>query len=63
MIKVMAVSSGQCIRSFGFAGPKWKVMDFIVDPLNEFRIIVAYGDSSIKIFDWTDGLLITVPYY
>jgi hypothetical protein len=59
-IKVLAVHSGQCLRSFGFAGQKHRVMDFAVDPMNEFRIIVAYNDSTLKVFDWTDGLLITV---
>jgi hypothetical protein len=60
VIKVLAVNSGHCLRSFGSAGQKCKVMDFAVDPINEFRILVAYSDSTLKVFDWTDGLLITV---
>lgn len=35
-------------------------MDFEIDPFNEFRLLIAYDNSVISSYDWTDGLIITV---
>lgn len=56
----MSVQSGQTIRYLGLVPGKGKIVDFALDPQNEFRLIVAYDTQILNIFDWTDGLLIMV---
>jgi hypothetical protein len=40
-------------------GKEW-ILDYIIDPRNEFRVLILYNDASLRVYDWTDGLLITV---
>jgi hypothetical protein len=61
VIKVYNVQNGHCVRSLGSAEEKFKIVDFVLDPVNEFRVLVVYGDARLRVYDWTDGLLITVP--
>jgi WD40 repeat protein len=58
-IKVFSVSSGKFLRSIA-SNPKHRILDFILDPSNEYRLIVSATDSSLAIFDWTDGQIISV---
>ena len=37
-----------------------RIVDFTLDPLNEFRILILYDTKVLRAYDWTDGLLITV---
>lgn len=60
-VKVYNVLNGHCVRSLGTAtGEKHKIVDFVLDPLNEFRILAVYTNARLRVYDWTDGLLITV---
>ena len=60
-VKVYNVLNAQCVRSIGAVGEKHKLVDFVLDPLNEFRILAVYTNARLRVYDWTDGLLITVP--
>ena len=60
VIKVYSVQNGHCVRSLGSAGEKYRIVDFVLDPVNEFRVIVGYGNERIRVYDWTDGLIISV---
>lgn len=60
VIKVYSVQNGHCVRSLGSAGEKYRIVDFVLDPVNEFRVIVVYGNARIRVYDWTDGLIISV---
>jgi hypothetical protein len=57
---VLSVKSGQCIRFVGAIEGKGRIVDFALDPLNEFRLVIAYDTIMISVYDWTDGLLISV---
>jgi hypothetical protein len=59
-IKVISSTTGQKVRSFGWTRHEQEITDFICDPFNEFRIITASSDRVLRVFDWTDGLLINV---
>jgi len=61
ILKVVGVRSGQTVRHFGASHGKGKIVDFVLDPRNEFRLLIAYDTRVLSIFDWTDGLLIMVP--
>jgi hypothetical protein len=39
---------------------KLQISDYIIDPRNEFRVLILNSDASLDVYDWTDGLLITV---
>ena len=60
VIKVYSVQNGHCVRSLGSAGEKYRIVGFVLDPVNEFRVIVGYGNERIRVYDWTDGLIISV---
>ena len=60
VVKVFNVTSGQFVRSIGAVQRKGSIVDFIVDPLNHFRIVIAYSTAVLCVYDWTDGLRITV---
>jgi len=60
-VKVYNTLNGHCVRSIGgVAGEKHKLVDFVLDPGNEFRILVVFTNARVRVYDWTDGLLITV---
>jgi len=60
-LKVVNVQTGQIIRSIRSRSQLTSIADFAIDPSNEFRVLVAYSSPRIEVYDWTDGLLITVP--
>jgi len=61
IVKVVAVRSGQTVRYLGVGHGNGKIVDFVLDPENEFRLLVVYNSRMLSIFDWTDGLQIMVP--
>jgi hypothetical protein len=61
VIKVLSSKSGQCVRSIGNMHKNGRIVDFSIDPFNQLRLLIAYDTSIISSYDWTDGLLITVP--
>ena len=60
VLKVLSTKSGQCVRSIGSIQGKGRIVDFAIDPFNDFRLLIAYDSSIIRAYDWTDGLFITV---
>lgn len=63
VLKVLSTKSGQSIRSIGSVQGENSITDFTLDPLNEFRVFIAYDNAMICSFDWTDGLLIAVTLF
>lgn len=61
ILKVVGVRTGQIVRYLGVGYGKGRIVDFVLDPANEFRLLVVYNSRMLSIFDWTDGLLIMVP--
>lgn len=59
-LKVVSVQNGQTIRSIRSRFQTENIVDVIIDPSNEFRVLVAYANARIEVYDWTDGLFITV---
>ena len=61
ILKVVGVRTGQIVRYLGVGYGKGRIVDFVLDPANEFRLLVVYNSRMLSIFDWTDGLQIMVP--
>ena len=59
-LKVFSASTGQFSHSINCVTDGFRITDFILHPSNEFRVVIASTDNYLRIYDWTDGLLITV---
>jgi hypothetical protein len=59
-LKVVSVQNGQTIRSIHSRFQTENIVDVIIDPSNEFRVLIAYANARVEVYDWTDGLFITV---
>jgi hypothetical protein len=57
--KIFSASTGQFSHSIGCVRDSL-ITDFILDPVNEFRLLIASSDHYLRMYDWTDGLLIAV---
>jgi hypothetical protein len=59
-LKVVSVQNSQTIRSIHSRFQTENIVDVIIDPSNEFRVLIAYANARVEVYDWTDGLFITV---
>jgi len=63
-VKVINAATGQIARSFGWTqDDQSKITDFLCDPSNDFRLITVSSDEKLRVFDWSDGLLISVQRF
>ena len=56
-LRIYAIETGEMLRELRVAAPDAlsPVTGFSIDPTNQFRVICAYFNGIIAIFDWTDG--------